>query len=144
MKHLRFFMGVAFVMAPLSFAAAQRGANPGAAHPNWTVGTYLDQLGQQMAITPRQQRAWKKYAETMSDISKPLQTAHPMKMEAMDTASWHERCRMMDQMLMTRKEAADTAHRAATELMPALNAEQKQKAKAIVPGLVLPPAAGFG
>lgn len=144
MKQLRLILvGATLACAPaaVTFAQAPR---PAGTSQTWTVDAYMEKLGRHMAITPVQQTAWQTYADKMTRVGKDMQGAHPTKMEAMETASWHERCHMVNQMLMTRKDAAVTAHKAAAELMPSLTEEQKQKAKAELPGLALPPAAGFG
>jgi hypothetical protein len=144
MKQLRLILiGAALACAPASVVIGQS-PRPASATQRWTVDAYLDKLGRHMAITPFQKAAWKTYADKVTHVGKDMQDAHPTKMEAMETASWHERCHMVNQMLMTRKDAAETAHKAAAELMPALTEEQKQKAKAELPGLALPPAAGLG
>lgn len=144
MKHLRLILvGVALACAP-TFAVMAQAPRPANATQRWTVDAYLDKLGRHMAITPFQKAAWKAYADTMTQASKDMQGAHRAKMQAMEKASWHERCVMVNQMLMTRKDAAGMAHKAATDLLPTLTEEQKQKAQSELPGLALPPAAGFG
>ena len=144
MKHLWFLLiSAVMASAPAVVAVAQAPLHE-MTGKTWTVDTYLDKLGRQMSITSRQEPAWKTYAGTLSGVGHSMQGEHQAKMEAMGTASWQKRCNLVDQMLMTRKEAAGLVHKAATDLLPALNAGQKQKAKSMLPGLALPPAAGFG
>jgi ABC-type transporter MlaC component len=144
MKQLRLILvGAALVCAPAYVAVAQA-PRPANTTQRWTVDAYLDKLGRHMAITPFQKAAWKTYADTLTRASKDMERAGRSKMPAMEKASWHERCTMMNHMLMTRKDAAGMAHKAATDLLPTLTEEQKQKAQSELPGLALPPAAGLG
>jgi LTXXQ motif family protein len=105
----------------------------------WTTDTYLDALKLQLAITPAEEAAWKDYADTVAGVAAQLQGLHQLIFEAMGTASWLERRRLMNRMLLARQQAFDMVHEAATGLVAALDPVQKTKAQSILPGLVRGP-----
>jgi hypothetical protein len=99
------------------------------------TASYLDGLKKQLAITPKEEPAWKEYAETVSSVGEQMQGLHQTMFESMDTASWQERRKLMNQMFEARQQASDTVHEAATKLMAALDPAQKSQAQSILPGL---------
>jgi hypothetical protein len=111
------------------------GAGGGMMGGDWNTGTYLDALKTQLAITPKQEPAWKEYADIVSGVGEQLQSLHQTMFQSMGTASWQERRTQMNQMFEARQQASDTVHEAATKLMSALNPSQKAQARSILPGL---------
>ena len=105
----------------------------------WNTDTYLDALKAQLAITPEQEAAWKDYADTVAGVGAQLQGLHQLIFEAMGTASWLERRRLMNRMLLARQQAFDMVHESAIGLVAALDPVQKTKAQSILPGLVRGP-----
>ncbi len=102
----------------------------------WNTDTYLDALKMQLAITTAEEAAWKDYADTVAGVAAQLQGLHQLIFEAMGTASWLERRRLMNRMLLARQQAFDMVHESATGLLAALDPVQKTKAQSILPGLV--------
>ena len=94
------------------------------------TASYLDGLKKQLAITPKEEPAWKEYAETVSSVGEQMQGLHQTMFESMGTASWQERWNMMNQMVQTRQQAFDMVHEAANRLLLALDPAQKAKARA--------------
>ena len=112
-----------------------RGA-PGMMGGRWDIATYVDGLKTQLAITPDEEPAWKKYADTVSGVGMQMQALHQTMFESMGTASWEERRNMMNRMFEARQQAFDMVHEAATKLMSALSPSQKVKAQSILPGFI--------
>lgn len=125
---------IALLTAPVAFAQA----------PVMTVDTYLDGLGRQMSITPQQKKAWDHYAATLTNAGAQMKHEHHAKMAAMRSASWPERRKLVDQMVGGHRNIASSVHKAATDLWQTMDAEQRQKAKNILPGLAVPPGPGLG
>lgn len=101
----------------------------------WDVPRYLKALRTRLGITAEQEDAWRKYADTVEGVGQQMQGLHQTVFEAMGTATWEERQRMMNNMFEARKEAAATVHEAALEFLPALTPAQQAQAKTILPGL---------
>jgi hypothetical protein len=96
---------------------------------------YLDGLRAQLGITTEQATAWEAYAEVVKAQTAQMQDLHRTTWEAMPTATWQERRDMMNRMFEARQQAFSAVHDAAQKLEPALTAEQRSKATAILPGL---------
>jgi hypothetical protein len=109
----------------------------------WTMRTYWDELKKRMGIKPHQEAAWKKYSMSIDQASAQSGGHDSSMLEAMGTATWHERCQMMNRSFKG-EQAADVARKAAAELLPVLDTQQKAAAPAVLPGVALPPGPGFG
>jgi len=124
---------------PGSAGPGMMGGTEGGIDGVWNTDTYLDALKAQLAITPEQEAAWKDYADTVAGVGAQLQGLHQLIFEAMGTASWLERRRLMNRMLLARQQAFDMVHESAIGLVAALDPVQKTKAQSILPGLVRGP-----
>ncbi len=102
---------------------------------SWNTGTYLSTLKTEIGITPRQEPAWKDYAEAVSGTAEQMQGLHQTMFDAMGTASWQERRTMMNRMFEARQQAFDTVHEAAEKLLPVLDPGQRTTARRSLPGL---------
>jgi hypothetical protein len=96
---------------------------------------YLDGLKAQLGITTIQVTAWDVYAEVVRGEAAQMQDLHRTVWDAIPTATWQERQDMMNRMFSARQQASAAVHEAALKLEPALTAEQRTKATAILPGL---------
>lgn len=110
------------------------GGGPGMMGGDWNTNNYLASLKTELGITPKEEPAWKDYADTVSGIGEQMQGLHQTMFDAMGTASWQERRDMMNQMFQARQQASDTVQDAATRLMSALDPAQKTKARLMLPG----------
>ena len=128
-------------LAGLQVAVAQPGPGmmgghgPGMMGGDWNTASYLDGLKKQLAITPKEEPAWKEYAVTVSGVGEQMQGLHQTMFDSMSTASWQERRNLMNQMFQARQQASDAVHEAATKLLLALDPAQRVKAQSILPGL---------
>lgn len=119
---------------------AMGGAGMGMGHGMMGAGfqdpaDYLNALKADLAITPKQETAWKEYADTVEGVATQMQGAHQMMYDAMGTATWEERRDMMDRMFEARQQAMTTVHEAAHNLLPALSPHQRRLAATSLPGL---------
>lgn len=97
---------------------------------------YLAGLKAKLKITSAQEAAWSTYAAAVTTHADQMQAQHQTMFEAMGTASWPERCQMMNDMFATRQQAATAVHDAAAKLSEALTPAQRQEAQGILPGLM--------
>jgi hypothetical protein len=104
---------------------------------------YWGGLKQHMHIRPGQEGAWKNYSAAMGRMEAKAGFPDKTMMDAMRTATWHERCQMMNRSIRA-AHAADAARKAAAALAPALDKAQRAEAPAELPGFSLPPGPGLG
>lgn len=97
---------------------------------------YLAGLKAKLKITPAQETAWNAYAGAVTTHAEQMKAQHQTMFEAMGTATWPERRKMMDSMFATRQQAMTAVHEAAAKLSEALSPAQRQDAQGILPGLM--------
>jgi hypothetical protein len=103
-----------------------------------TTPEYLDGLKARLGITPKQEPAWKEYADTVNGASEQMRAMHQTVWESMGTADWEERRNMMNGMFASREQTRQMVQDAAQKLLPELDKEQQAKAETMLPGLVSP------
>jgi hypothetical protein len=111
------------------------GGGPGMTGGSWNTGSYLEGLKTELAITAKEEPAWKEYSDTVSGVGEQMQGLHQSMFDSMGTASWQERRTQMDQMFQARQQASAMVQEAATKLVSALDPAQRSKARSILPGL---------
>ena len=106
----RFLLGMTVATSAAAIALAQPGPGMMGGHGpgmmgggtmggSWNTKTYLDALRTQLAITSKEESAWKEYADTVSGVGEQMQGLHQTMFESMGTASWQERRNLMNQIL---------------------------------------------
>jgi hypothetical protein len=97
---------------------------------------YLDALKGRLGITEAQAPAWNDYAQVVAGVAQQMQAIHSTVFQAMPTATWEERQKMMNDMFAARDQAHQTVAQAATDLMPHLTPQQRTLAQTSLPGLM--------
>jgi hypothetical protein len=111
------------------------GGGPGMG-PMGDPASYLDALKGRLGITEAQMPAWNDYAQIVQGVAQQMQAIHSTVFQAMPTASWEERQKMMNDMFAARDQAHQTVAQAAAELTPHLTPPQRTLAQTSLPGLM--------
>ena len=96
---------------------------------------YLDTLKGELAITPKQEKAWNDYADVVKGTAEQMRALHESMFASMGTQSWEQRRDAMNQMFAARQQAYANVHDAAVGLVATLDDAQKAKAERSLPGL---------
>jgi hypothetical protein len=117
----------------------------GAAGVTFADPTRIDALKADLAITADQEAAWIKYATALQDAANTMKTAHEgVDHETVGKLGPRERFAFMTTIREQGQEQFQTVHKAATELLAALDDTQKAKARTSLPGLSFGPGVMHG